>query len=70
MNREQLIDRLYDMADRLGSQRALAQQLGVSPSYLNDVLQGNRKPGRVILQALKLKAATRYIAEANGGQKP
>ena len=61
MNREQLVERLYRMAERLGSQSALAQELGISPAYLNDVLQGNRKPGKVILAALKLEAKTSYV---------
>lgn len=61
MNREQLIEKLLAMAEKLGSQKALAQELQISPAYLNDVLQGNRKPGKIILRALKLEAQVRYV---------
>ena len=67
MDREQIIDKLTKMAEKLGSQRALAEQLGVSPAYLNDVLQGNRKPGKAILEALKLEAKTKYVAAGQQG---
>lgn len=60
MTHEQLIDKLKDMAGKAGSQLTLAKQLGVSPSYLSDVLNGRREPGKAILCALDLQAITEY----------
>ena len=36
-------------------QKAVATELGISPGYLNDVLQRRREPGRKILKALGLR---------------
>ena len=41
-------------------QKAAARRLRVSPSYLNDVLQGKRAPGKKLLDALFMKRETRY----------
>ena len=41
-------------------QKAAAKRLRVSPSYLNDVLQGRRAPGKKLLDALFMKRDTRY----------
>lgn len=60
MNREQIVEKLYAMVEKVGSQAAVARELGVSPAYLNDILQGHRRPGKLILGALKLEAKTIY----------
>ena len=41
-------------------QRAAAKRLRVSPSYLSDVIQGRRAPGKKLLDALSMKRETRY----------
>ena len=38
-----------------GTQTAFAKQHGISLAYVNDVLQGRRKPGQKILDALGLE---------------
>jgi transcriptional regulator with XRE-family HTH domain len=50
---------LREIADQLrarvgyrNSQTALARELGVSRSYLNEVLAGKKNPGEVLLAAL------------------
>jgi transcriptional regulator with XRE-family HTH domain len=45
-----------------GSQRDFAQSLGVSPSYLSDVLKGRRDAGPKVLAALGLKRVVSYVA--------
>ncbi len=42
------------------TQRAVAEQLGVTVSYLNDVLQQKREPGPKILTALGLERRISY----------
>lgn len=42
------------------SQVELARELGISASYLNDVLRGRREPGEKILKALKLRRVVSY----------
>lgn len=46
---------LQQRIKQAGDQRAAALRLGVSPSYLGDVLRGRRAPGPKILEALGLR---------------
>lgn len=53
-----------EIADMVGRQQvpasAVARQLGVSPSYLSDVLSGRRAPGPKILETLGLEKITKH----------
>jgi DNA-binding transcriptional regulator YdaS (Cro superfamily) len=49
-------------------QKVVAAQLGVSRTYLNDVLQGRRKPGKKILDALGLERVTAYQSRRKNGR--
>lgn len=44
-----------------GGQQAWAQQNGVSPAYVCDVLNARRDPGDSILRALGLRKIVRYV---------
>lgn len=44
----------------LGSERKLAESLRVSYSYMNDLISGKRRPGRKILNALRLREERMY----------
>ena len=50
-----------------GSRRALARSMGVSASYLGDVMNEKREPGPSILAALKLERAVRYVPISREG---
>lgn len=50
----QLLELLRGMCEQ-STQKDVAAQIGVSQSYLNDILQGHRTPGQKILDALKLR---------------
>lgn len=63
MNADSIIRHLERRAAKI-TQKQLASDLGVSPAYLNDVIQGRREPGRKILAALKLKREVRYVGAA------
>lgn len=60
MTKERVIAMLEQMAGELGSQKDLAQQLGIAPSYLSDVMAGKREPGDKIIRQLGLKKVVVY----------
>lgn len=60
ITQEGLRDSLRDRATEMGSQKALAEHLGVSAQYLGDVLSGKREPGDSILKALGLRKTVHY----------
>ena len=55
MTREQLVRKLESMVSEEGSQVAVASKLGVSPSYLSEIMRGTREPGEKFLSALNLE---------------
>ena len=55
MTLDQILKRLRSLVTIAGSQAALAKTMGVTPSYLSDVLQGRRAPGPAILKYLGLE---------------
>lgn len=63
VNRQAVLARLRGDAQRAGSQKALATQIGVSAAYLSDVLNGNRVPGPSILRFYKLRAEPTYVED-------
>lgn len=52
--------------DKVGSQKAFALASGVSPQYVNDVLQGHRLAGDKLLDALGLE---RVVTIRRKGEK-
>lgn len=58
---EMLVRRLGD-----GTQTALAEQIGVTPQYLHDVLNNRRAPGAKILEFLRLEKREEYVQVRNG----
>jgi hypothetical protein len=53
--------RLRDAIQAAGSQQAFARSIGISPTYLSDVLNARREPGDAILRALGLRKQVRYV---------
>jgi transcriptional regulator with XRE-family HTH domain len=43
------------------TQQALARELGVSVSYLSQVIRGRKAPGRKVLEALGLRREANYV---------
>lgn len=56
-------DMLNDMIDENGSQAKVAQILGMSRSYLNDIIQGKRQPGNAVMDHFGLKKCVAYIKD-------
>jgi transcriptional regulator with XRE-family HTH domain len=47
-----IVKELYEMVEREGNQKKLAEKLGISEQYLSDVLNGHSEPGESIYHAL------------------
>lgn len=56
---------LRKMVKELGTQRAVAEKLGIGRQYLSDVLSGKRDPGPAVLNALGLKATTVIVEKGD-----
>jgi transcriptional regulator with XRE-family HTH domain len=46
------------------TQAALAEELGITPAYLSDILNLRREPGPVVLRALGLEKVVTYREQA------
>lgn len=60
ITRKQLTQKLRDACDAAGSQRQWALQNDISPAHVNDVLAGNRQPGKKIVKALGYEKCNDY----------
>lgn len=60
------ITALQEQVVAKGSQKAVAAELGISPSFLNDILQGHRQAPEKVLAQLKLRRA--IIRETRKGK--
>lgn len=56
----QVVELLEEMLVECGSQKALADKLGISQQHLNDVLSGRRLPVARLLRAVGLQKVTLY----------
>lgn len=55
IHRDDVVKLLERLCQKLGSQKALAEKLGVSPSYISDVLSGRRDISESLARKLGLK---------------
>lgn len=60
MTLEQVREELRSMLACWGEQKQLALQMGVSPSFLNGILQGRKVPSDKILDHLGLERVVLY----------
>ena len=61
MTQGQLLKRLRELIAERGDQRKTASFLGISETYLSDVLAGRRSPGKKVLTKLGLEPSTVYV---------
>jgi len=61
MTHAQLIKRLRAIIAERGNQKEAAAWMGISNAYLSDILAGNRKPGKKVLDQLGLEPRTVYV---------
>ncbi len=60
MDRAAIVTKLRRRCNTPSTQTAVADDLGISVSYLNDVLKGRREPGAKLLTALGLERHVTY----------
>ena len=60
MDAQEIYHRLMRDARKLGSQRALAARIGISPAYLSDVIRGRRNAGPAITKYLGIERRVTY----------
>lgn len=60
MNISELLSKIDSLVEKHGSQKALAQHLGISQQYLNDVVRLRRDPSEKLLKSLGLKKVISY----------
>ena len=60
LTQEEFLSLIRDDVETEGSQKALANKLEVSETYLSDVLRGRRTAGNKILARYNLRAVTSY----------
>lgn len=58
---KEVVEELRLLANSMSSEKALAEKIGISPAYLNDILSGRRNPGPMVLKFLKLEKRTVYV---------
>lgn len=63
LDREAVLERIKADVERLGTQKAVAEAMGIHPSYLGDVLKGVRDPGPSILRFYGLVERSIYVPE-------
>lgn len=56
---------IREACDAAGGQKAWANQHGMSPSYVSEVLHMKREPGPAILDALGVVRVVRYLRKAD-----
>ena len=58
---EDIQEEIKLLANSMSTYKALADKMGISPQYLNDLIKGTRKPGPMVQKFLKVKAVTVYV---------
>lgn len=60
MTKTEFLEYLKSLVTEAGTQKALAEKLGINQAYLSDILAGHREPADKILKALGMKATVIY----------
>jgi len=58
-------DYLKRRANELGSQKAVAEEIGISPSHLSDVLSNKRNLGEDVLEQLGFEKVIVHVKSSN-----
>ena len=60
---QDVVAQLRKQANEAGSQKLLAEKMGVTPQYITDILKGRREPGEAVLKPLGLRKVVSYESE-------
>jgi phage portal protein BeeE len=69
LTEQEFVGELADYVQRCLNQRTAAKELGVSPQYLNDVLNGRRAPGEKLTRAMGYSRLTYYQQAAPAARR-
>lgn len=58
MTEEELRKEIRKEYEKAGSYKAFADQIGISPSHVGDLVHGRRRAGKKVLKAMGLKRLT------------
>lgn len=58
--RKNILCDLRELVNRMSSQKALAEKIGISEQYLTDILKERRKPGPKVIQFLGYEYVEAY----------
>lgn len=71
LTEQEVRDRLRTAINEAGGQRAFAEQHGLTPAYVNDVVHGRRALADRILAAIGVSRAVTYqIVQQESGDTP
>jgi plasmid maintenance system antidote protein VapI len=59
----ELLGIIREMVDKWGSQKELADHLGISNAYLSDIIRGNQAISSSVAKRLGYKRVVKFIAE-------
>lgn len=60
LSEKDILDLLRQRCQEVGTAKAVAEQLGVAPSYVSDVLAGRREIGKSIFEKLGYERVVMY----------
>jgi DNA-binding transcriptional regulator YdaS (Cro superfamily) len=60
MTRRSIQQHLKQLVHDVGDQKTAATQIGVSPTYLSEVIRGTKPPGPKILKAIGFRRVEAY----------
>lgn len=67
MTQDEFLHYLTQLAREHGSQKALAEDLGINAAWLSDILRRRRDPGHKLLEALGFRKIVTYERITEGG---
>jgi plasmid maintenance system antidote protein VapI len=65
ITKEELANILGEMVTKWGSQKAVAEHLGISNSYLSDILSGMRPASDTVARKLGYKRIVKYAPDGS-----
>lgn len=60
MDQDEFCEYLRRYIDERGTQQDFAESIGVTPAYVSDVLRGQRKPGKKLLDGVGFERVEVY----------
>lgn len=69
MSQDEFIEFLRNHIAEHGTQQDFAERIGVTPAYVSDVLRGQRKPGKKLLDAMGFERIEMYQRKGGDSER-